>query len=81
MSAVNRVLGLLLCLSLAACGVSADRFPGTVVAPPMDLAGQWQLVGERNGRYALEPAASNHYSIKTDAGEPAGTLDVTIQLF
>jgi len=67
---------------LAACGVRADRFPGTVVPSPVDLAGSWQMVlGGQVSVFALEPAAANHYKVTSGAGGPVETMDASIQQY
>lgn len=67
---------------LAACGVRADRFPGTVVPSPVDLAGNWQMVlGGQVSVFALEPAAANHYKVTSGAGGPVETMDASIQQY
>lgn len=67
---------------LAACGVRADRFPGTVVPSPVDLAGSWQMVlGGQVSVFALEPAAANHYKVTSGAGGAVETMDASIQQY
>jgi hypothetical protein len=77
---------LLLCVLctvlVAACGVRADRFPGTVVPSPVDLAGQWQMVlGGQVSVFALAPAAAHHYKVTSGAGGSTETMDASIQQY
>jgi hypothetical protein len=68
---------------LSACGVTTERFPGAVVAPPADLSGQWQM--ELQGQtsiFVLTPSAPNHYQVRSPtAAGPAQTMDARIQLW
>lgn len=71
---------LLVCVALTACGVTADRFPGTVVTPPVALAGQWQLtLGGATSTYDVAAAANQHYRV-TQAGQE-GAMDASIQVW
>lgn len=82
MKPVTLLLCLLCTVLLAACGVRADRFPGTVVPSPVDLAGQWQMVlGGQVSVFALAPAAANHYTVTSTAGGPTETMDASIQQY
>lgn len=68
---------------LAACSVTTERFPGTVVAPPADLSGQWQM--ELQGRtsvFVLTPSTPHHYQVSSPTADgPAQTMDASIQVW
>ena len=82
MKRMNFLLCLLFAWSLAACGVTTARFPGTVVAPPADLAGQWQMVlGGQTSVFALAPAAPNHYRVTSPGSSDATSMDASIQVY
>lgn len=83
MKPVRFLLCLLFAGALAACAATADRFPGTVVAPPADLAGKWQMVlGGQTSVFVLTPAATNHYQVTSQAAnEPPTTKDASIQIY
>lgn len=78
MKAAAFVLSLLVACFLVACGVRADRFPGAAVAPPVELAGQWQLVlGGETSTFDLAPAARNHYRVTQPGREDV--MDASVQ--
>lgn len=82
MRRVTLLLCVLYAVLLAACGVRADRFPGTVVPSPVDLAGQWQMVlGGQVSVFSLAPAAAHHYTVTSSAGGPTETMDASIQQY
>jgi len=83
MKSVRNVLYLVLAWTLAACGVTADHFPGTAVPPPVDLAGSWHMtLGETTSVFVLTPAASNHYQVMSPTSdEPAAPMDASIQAY
>jgi hypothetical protein len=83
MKPVRYLLCLVLAWMLAACGVTSARFPGTVVPPPADLSGQWQLVlGGQTSVFVLTPAAPNHYHVTSPgANDPATSMDASIQVY
>lgn len=83
MKPVRFLLCLVVAAMLAACGVTGTRFPGTVVAPPADLTGQWQLVlGGQTSVFVLTPAAPNHYYVTSPgSNEPATKMDASVQVY
>lgn len=68
---------------LAACGVTAERFPGTVVAPPADLSGQWQMALQgQTSVFVLTPSEPNHYQVTSPTVDgPAQAMDASIQVY
>ncbi|MDQ2819925.1 MAG: hypothetical protein M3Y65_05945 [Pseudomonadota bacterium] len=83
MKAVKVAMCFLLSVTIAACGVVADRFPGTVVPPPTDLTGQWTLdFAGKTSVFSLTPAATNHYRVSQPGSpEPDTVMDASIQLW
>lgn len=78
---VRCLLCVLLACTLAACSMTAPRFPGTVVQPPVDLAGRWQMtLGDTTSVFVLTPTAGYHHHVTspTAAGAP---VDASIQAY
>lgn len=74
-------LSVFLAGTLAACGVTPTRFPGTVVQPPVDLAGRWQMtLGDTTSVFVLTPAAGYHYNVTSPTAAGAPT-DASIQAY
>lgn len=67
---------------LAACGVTADRFPGTAVPSPVALDGRWQLVlGGQTSVFVLTPSATHHYQVTSPTAPDAATMDASVQAY